>query len=47
MIWSTTAKEIQDACKAGLVLSEPDEYGTPEWIGTTEQFVEFMKLATK
>lgn len=41
----TTAGEIQAACKAGLILTGIDN-GTPEWLGTTEQFVEFMKLAT-
>jgi len=44
MIWVTTAKEIQAAAKANMILMEPDEYCVPQWLGNMQQWNEFKKL---
>lgn len=44
MIFSCRAHTIQTACALGLILSEPDEYGVPEWIGTQEKMNKFIYL---
>ena len=43
-LFITDAKTIQCATKAGLVLCEPDEYGVPQWLGTSRQFNRFNEL---
>jgi hypothetical protein len=40
----TRAHTIQNAGKAGLALCGQEEDGTPEWIGTQEQWKEFRLL---
>lgn len=44
MIWTCYAHTIQNAKHAGLILSEPDEYGTPEWLGNRKQHALFDLL---
>jgi hypothetical protein len=44
MRYTTHAHTINNAKLAGLILIEPDEYGTPEFMGTKEQQDMFTKL---
>lgn len=46
MIWVTTARDIQAAAKAGMLLMEPDEHCAPHWLGSMDQWAEFTKLRT-
>lgn len=44
MIWVTTVREFQAACRAGLVLDGPDEYCNPQWIGTKDKWATYNLL---
>lgn len=44
MTWVTTAGEIQAACKAGLQLVGVYEGGSPEYLGSQEQWEVYTKL---
>lgn len=44
MIAITRAGTFSNACHAGLVLSDADEYGEIEWLGTRKQWNMFDNM---